>query len=203
MNASPAPMSSIESTSTSVPWDAVSALASLGGTALTLIAIVVAVLTLRHENRGLQRTLASQTYHGLVSHFNEFQRMLVENPRLRRNLFERAPERLTDAERHQVNWTLGILFNWYEDAALQSETWRVIPDDLAEHWRGMLATEMRSPAISNYWDRYGDRFHPRLRSWVEDARAPHARAGSAIAPSIRRTPRGWRRWRRGRGRRQR
>ncbi len=153
-----------------IDWSAVGAIATIVAGFATIVGVAVAVITLVNQSRALQRTLASQTYHGLVAHFNEFQRMLVDDPALRRDLFERQPKELRAARRHQLNWLLGILFNWYEDAAVQTETWKIIPDHLAQHWKRMLAKELSSPFIADYWNHYGNRFHPQLSQWVDEVR---------------------------------
>lgn len=126
-----------------VDWGQVGAWATIITGALTLFSILVALIALIYQSRALRRTLASQTYHGLIEHFNEFQLLIVNDPHLRRDLFLKNPEKLSRLRRHRVHWALGILFNWYEDVALQSDHWKIIPDHLRTHWLLTLAHEFK------------------------------------------------------------
>ncbi|BBX13051.1 hypothetical protein MNVM_21320 [Mycobacterium novum] len=177
---------------TPVNWTAVTAFA-------TIIAAGVAVRALMAQMRGLKQSLGSSTYQNLVQQFNEYQNLLMEHPELYWYIYksslsgERAvPKKararclrkfwcyyagssgiadrgLAGSYAQEVNWLLGILFNWYENAAIQTDRYAVIPQDVAQHWQNMLCHELRSPVIRNYWSTHGDHFHPLLGEWVRRA----------------------------------
>jgi len=154
-----------------VDWSMLGAWATVITGVLTIISVTVAIVAVVHQSRALRRTLASQTYHSLIEHFNQFQVLIVNDPQLRRDLFSKHPRLLSRLRRHRVHWALGVLFNWYEDVALQSDSWLIIPDHLRTHWLLSLAHELDgNKTISDYWAKYGHRYHPLLGAWVTEAR---------------------------------
>jgi hypothetical protein len=144
-------------------WEAVSAVAALLAATISIFALVVQV-------RGLKRSLASATYQELVRAFNDYQALMRQRADLYHAIYKerlgiRSPNPRME---HDVKWTLGHLFNWYESAAIQAELYRAIPTSLTSHWKAMLAHEMSSEVVRDYWSKYAERFHPALRKWADE-----------------------------------
>jgi hypothetical protein len=133
-----------------------------------LIAAVIALVAFAFQVRGLRRTLASSTYQNLVQQFNEYQRLMIDRPDLYKAIYKDKPgiQIHSETARQEVNWALGLLFNWYETAAIQSDRYKIIPRHVAKHWHQMLRHELRSPVLRAYWDTHGDYFHPALGEWA-------------------------------------
>jgi hypothetical protein len=147
-----------------VNWDAIAGVASVAAVVAALIAVWI-------QMRQLKQSFASATYQEIVRMFDEFAMLIVERPELDRAIFggRGVEERFSDETRTRAQWAQGIRFDWFESIVIQRRKYRVIPDDLYDHWFAVLRDELGRPGMRDYWNRCGHYYHPELRSEVERA----------------------------------
>jgi hypothetical protein len=157
-----------------VSWDAVAGVASVA-------AVLAALIVVWIQMRQLKRSFASATYQEIVRMFDDFAMLIVERPELDGAIFgSGANERFSDETRTRAKWARGIRFDWFESIVIQRRRYRVIPDDLYDHWLAVLRDELSQPGMRDYWTRSGHYYHPELRSEVESALAK-SRSGTRRA----------------------
>jgi hypothetical protein len=141
-----------------VNWDT---LAGIG-------AVLVALVALWMQVRGLKRSMASATYQEIVRMFDDFALLIIERPELDKAIFGKGDEkRFTEETRIRAEWARAIRFDWFESIVIQRLKYRVVPDDIYAHWLGVLKHELDQQGMRSYWDNCGHLYHPELRREVE------------------------------------
>jgi len=147
----------------------------IGAAAAAAFAALIGVVTLWVQMRALNRQLRSANYQQIVTMFSDFSRLLVDSPELEPAIYSRTYQPpATEAFRHKVDWAIGIRFGWFETVVIQRKHYGLLSRDVAEHWFGILAKELDSPAMRMHWDKSHDYYHPELRAKVTDLLARKA-----------------------------
>jgi len=117
--------------------------------------------------RALHGQLKSANYQQIVASFNDFSKLIVDNPKLERAIYskEYLPP-ATDDFKHKVDWAIGIRFGWFESVVVQRRRYRLLSRSIYNHWCSILAKELDSPAMRRHWARSCDYYHPDLRKVV-------------------------------------
>lgn len=155
--------------------DALAAIA----TALSAVLVVASLLLVWIQIRDLRKGVASSTYQTIVKMFDDYASQLIANPDIRGRLAD-AGKPLDPKVDEAVHWLLAIRFDWYESIVIQAKRYRVIPQDILEHWMHVLAMELDHPLFQQYWESNGRWYHPLLRLEIERLRPGAGEASQAL-----------------------
>lgn len=139
-------------------WNAVGAI-SAGAS------VLAALGALFYQVASLRRSIQSSTYQEIVRMFDEFSRSLVERPDIERAIFARAGDSNDTSSQHhaRIDWTIAILFDWFESIVIQRKRYKAIPKEIYSHYLGVLKDTLSRPIILEYWKQNGRFYHPDLQ----------------------------------------
>lgn len=157
------------------------AIGSIGGGISGLMAIILFI----YQARKTKETTHSTTYQEIVRMFDDFSRLMIENPKLAKIIYSSGPTKsgdvkvgLSECEGTQLDWLLAIRFDWFESVVVQKHRYNAIPPEVYDHWREVLKNELRSStAMRQYWSYFGNYFHLDLKSLVADIDGELSREG--------------------------
>lgn len=141
----------------------------LDWTALGVAAtVLVGILTLYFQLRGLNRQVESATYQQMIDTFNDFSKLLIDRPELVDIIYGKVDPYVPPADpmlKNQVDWAIGMRFGWFESVIIQRNRYGM-SRAIADHWRSILKTELECPAMKAHWEKYHDYYHPDLRQEI-------------------------------------
>ena len=137
------------------------------GVAAGAVAAVVALVALWAQLRSLTRQLRSANYMQIVAAFNDFSKLLVDQPSLVDYIYHGKAVPAYDKDlQHQVDWVIGIRFGWFEMVVLQRQEYKLLSENIVNHWMRILTRELDAPAMRAHWERGSSYYHPALRAEV-------------------------------------
>lgn len=142
-----------------IDWNAVAAIGAV-------LSVIVALIALWRQVQDLKQSIQSGTYQEIVRMFDEFSRLMVDQPALGQIIFARDATALDAEQEFRIDWVLAIRFDWFESVVIQQRKYKAIPQDIYDHWLGVLTTELKYPVIRQYWEKCHTYYHPLLQQEV-------------------------------------
>jgi hypothetical protein len=150
----------------SIDWTATGVIIGAAG---AVLASIIAVVTLWVQTQSLGRQLKSANYQQIVGAFSDFSKIIVDTPELDPLIYGTPYTAAATPEmRDKVDWAIGIRFGWFESVVVQRKEYRLLSENIAQHWINILEKELESPAMQRHWEKYHDYYHPELRVMVAE-----------------------------------
>jgi hypothetical protein len=126
------------------------------------IVLIISVIFLYIQVKEMRKQIQSQVYQNIVQMFDEFSKIIMQNPRLARVIFND----LKTNDQIQAEWLIFMRFDWFESIVIQKHKYNAIPDDIYNHWMDILRFELNIPLIREIWESSKMFYHPLLQNEV-------------------------------------